>query len=100
VFSRPNRRDKSECSFCGQPQELGGELIHSPLNDSPQRPPCYICFACVAVCQGIAEDRRDPAPAENEAPPPVRVTRDRSTNVRHTVRLGPLPGIFSFTKQD
>jgi hypothetical protein len=100
VFSRPNRHDKPRCSFCGKPEELPGQLIHPPLNDSLQRPPCYICLASVAVCQGIAEERRDPAPTELEAPPAVRINRDRSTNVRYSVRFGPLPRIFSVTKQD
>ncbi len=100
MLSKPDRDAKPACSFCGRPQDLAGQLIHSPRNDSLRRPPCYICLACVAVCQGIAEDRRDPAPAEHAAPPPVRINRDRSTNVRYSVRFGPLPRIFSVSKQD
>jgi len=45
---------KPRCSFCDRGEEALG-LIPSPLNDDPQRPPCYICAECVAACNMIIE---------------------------------------------
>lgn len=46
---------KASCSFCDRGEELLGGLIPSPLNDDPQKPPCYICAECVVVCNMIIE---------------------------------------------
>jgi len=46
---------KPHCSFCDRREEALGGLIPSPLNDGPQRPPCYICAQCVVACNMIIE---------------------------------------------
>ena len=46
---------KPSCSFCDRGVETLDGLIPSPLNDDPQRPPCYICAECVVACNMIIE---------------------------------------------
>jgi ClpX C4-type zinc finger len=47
--------EKPSCSFCDRREEPSGGLIPSPLNDDPQKPPCYICAECVVACNMIIE---------------------------------------------
>jgi hypothetical protein len=100
MFSKLKRDGPRRCSFCGKPEDQAGELIASPLNDSVQGPPCYICFACVGACKTIVDDNPHTVPVERGSPPAGRVNWDRSTNVRYSVRFGPLPRLFSVTTDD
>lgn len=65
LWKRPGRYEKPRCSFCAKAGDLAGELIPSPLNNSPQIRPVYICPDCVEVCKSIVDDR----------PPAVKVSR-------------------------
>jgi heterodisulfide reductase subunit C len=59
-WKRPGRNEKPQCSFCHRGEDMVGELISAPSNDSlASTDPCYICGECVAVCSAILEDRAD-----------------------------------------
>ena len=50
--------DELRCSFCHKGQKAVGKLISSP-SDYPRS---YICNECIAVCNGILEEKEDPIP--------------------------------------
>src|SRR5580692_6154650 len=104
LWKRPAANNTPRYSFCRRTEDAVGQLIPSPCNDSVS-PPCdyfvYICSECVAVCNGILDDRRgdqeihgaaggagsgDPAVPGDNAPPVTR-PRNRVITVRHTLSL-------------
>jgi hypothetical protein len=99
---RPDPDNTPRCSFCRKAEDAVGHLIPSPCNDSISPPSnyfIYICGECVAVCDGILDDRRrdkegqgtaggaaggDPTVPGDDAPPFIRPP-DRVVTVRHTI---------------
>ena len=62
LWTRTYADDDQRCSFCRRRENEVGELI-----PSPSKPLRYICAHCVAVCNGILEDRSE-RPAANHWP--------------------------------
>lgn len=76
MFSKRSGHDeKPRCSFCNKGEDVVGELIPSPRNDTPSVAAWYICSECVAVCNAILDDRRhnheDPGSARNADEEPI-----------------------------
>jgi len=104
LWKRPVPDNMPRCSFCHRAEDAVGHLIPSPRNDSVSPPSdgfIYICSECVAVCNGILEDRRreqesrgaargeaesDPTVPGDNTPPVIR-PRNRVVTVRHTVSI-------------
>jgi ATP-dependent protease Clp ATPase subunit len=92
VFWKRSVPDKTpRCSFCRKAEEVVGELISSPSNDF-----IYICSECVAVCNGILDDRRSDKEhvssaggADGNLTVPdddvPLVVRDKTVSVRYTI---------------
>jgi hypothetical protein len=80
IWKRWKHDEKPRCSFCNKGEDITGELISSPRNDSPSVPPCYICNECVAACNSILDDRRhnqeDPGSARNTEEEPIVLDDD------------------------
>ncbi|MGD1093047.1 MAG: ClpX C4-type zinc finger protein [Bryobacteraceae bacterium] len=71
-WRRSESEEKPRCSFCRKTEDVVGDLIASPSGESR----VYICSECVAVCNGILDERRRgpdteeaPAVPDNAAPP-------------------------------
>jgi ClpX C4-type zinc finger len=59
-WRRSGLTETPQCSFCHQGEDVVGELIGAPSNDSTASThSSYICANCVVACSGILEDRTD-----------------------------------------
>ncbi len=59
-WKRSSLDEKRQYSFCYRGEDVAGELVGAPSNDSLDRlTSVYICGDCIAVCNGIFEDRAD-----------------------------------------
>jgi hypothetical protein len=63
MFKRRSQSDDVlRCSFCRKSQDSVQKLISSPSDEKS-----YICDECIAVCNSILEDERNPPEGLDEA---------------------------------
>jgi hypothetical protein len=78
-WKRPVPHKTPRCSFCHKAEDVAGVLISSPSNDSFSGDAIYICSECVAVCNGILEDRRPASKMDKEEHSPAQGAAAEST---------------------
>jgi hypothetical protein len=92
MFWRRPTPDSPRCSFCHKAEDAARVLIPAPSNNVWNG--VYICSECVATCNDILADRRcdqqgrslaqDPI-GNNDAPPVVHLSRNKTTTVRDSL---------------